>query len=224
MDKFQEHSRLPSTAFKDQTISLIEHLQRHRFRDVPLLCSSLDNPGIDEIAEWQVWIDKNTTPDQIRIEDYLLRIIKSEDAILHVGVGNSSLAKKVCPHGTFVLGTTIHEEEKFYADSSRIQNYVVLLANKYSNDMNLIDHRFDFIVDNNPSSFACCLYHFCSMLVAYRRLLRRGGSILTADPGMGWVINDGNPNWALKWDDWVLIASALGLSANRVDKFVYAMR
>jgi hypothetical protein len=198
---------------------LMRHLKQFRFSNVPLMCTSFENPGIDK----QVWVDKDTTPDQKSIEDYLMRIITLKTEIFHVGVGNSSLAKKLCPQGARVFGITIHKEEILHADALEIPNYLVLLVNKYSADMKSISHKFDFIVDNNPSSYACCLFHFCCMLAAFKRLLRKGGTILTADPGMCWVPTHGNPNWALRPDDWALIASALGLSAHQVDDFVYSI-
>jgi hypothetical protein len=201
----------------------MKHLSQRHFSKVPLMCASVEDPGIDEIPR-QIWIDKATTPDQERIEDYLVKIIKPQNTILHVGIGNSSLARKLCYKGVVVLGITIHEEELMHANALGICNYLVLLVNKYSVDMTSINRRFDFIVDNNPSTYACCLYHFCYMFVAYKRLLREGGAILTAEPGLGWVVKNGNPNWALRPDDWALIASTLNLSAAQVDDFVYSAR
>jgi hypothetical protein len=54
-----------------------------RFRPVPRLCTRAI-PGIDEVPEWQVWTNRDTTLDQPRIEEELEKIVNRSVSILHV--------------------------------------------------------------------------------------------------------------------------------------------
>jgi FkbM family methyltransferase len=181
-------------------------------------------PGVDEIPEWQLWVDRGTTSDQGRIEECLDALISASARLLHIGAGNSSLASRFAPRVEVVLGTTIHDEERLHAESLGLANYSVVVANKYSNNMDRVSGRYDFIIDNNPASFACCLFHFARMLVAYVDLLSDGGLLLTAEPGMRWVVTNNDPNWALSLNDWRSIGEIAGMPLEDLGGSVYAMR
>src|ERR1700730_9698291 len=193
-----------------------------RFRSVPRLCART-TPGIDEVPEWQIWTHHETTTDQLRIELELEKMVSRSASILHIGAGNSGLAKRFAPLVHRVLGITIHEEEVVLSRNLALDNYSVKIANKYCASMDDIDAKFDFIVDNNPSSFACCLFHFSRMLVTYQDLLKDRGRILTAQPGLGWVVTSNERSWSLEWEDWVELGRALRMPTVQVTKFVYAM-
>lgn len=181
-------------------------------------------PGVDEVPEWQVWVDKGTTPDQRRIEEHLEKVIRPSSRLLHIGAGNSSLGARFSPRVETVVGTTIHDEERVLAESLGLANYSVVVANKYANDMDQVSGRYDFIIDNNPASFACCLFHFAKMLVTYVDLLNDSGILLTAEPGMHWVVTNNDPNWALSLEDWRRIGEIVGLRLEDLGADVYAMR
>jgi hypothetical protein len=123
-----------------------------------------------------------------------------------------------------VLGTTLHDEERVFAEQSSVVNYEVVLANKYSREMDGVKGRFDFIVDNNPASFACCLYHFARMMITYQELLEPGGMILTAEPGLSWRMRGRPAEWILRWADWQRLGQAMGMSVKRLTESVYAMQ
>src|SRR5262249_23922295 len=79
--------------------------------------------------------------------------------------------------------------------------------------------------DNNPSSFACCLFHFSRMMIAYGDLLKRdGGRFITAQQGLGWVVTGNVPNWSLEWDDWALLGEILRMPVALLTDFVYSMQ
>ena len=191
---------------------------------IQIYCGTEEQIGWQDIPEWRVWVDEKTSPDQLRIEDCLAHAPILGSSILHVGVGNSSLAQRFYRQAGEIFGTTIYEPEREFAAHLNLGNYSVSLINKYARKMFRINRHFDFIVDNNPSSFACCAFHFCRMMIAYRDLLSERGELVTAQPGLGWVITGRDLNWSLGWNDWVLVAAALGLHANKVDEFVYTMR
>ena len=100
-----------------------------------------------------------------------------------------------------------------------------MLLNKYSIEYaNAFPASFNFILDNNPSTFCCCFFHFARMMTTYRALLIDGGQIVTDRMGLGWVVTGGNPRWRFDFADWARIAEALGLAAEDVDSNVYTMR
>jgi peptidoglycan/xylan/chitin deacetylase (PgdA/CDA1 family) len=206
----------------EEARELMRRLHQTRFATLPHYCRAVDNPGKEDVAEWRVWTQRKTTPDQVRIENHLRHLVTRDARILHVGIGNSSLARLMCPLVAQVEGITRYHEEADFAADLGISNYHVKTVNKYGEE--LLDHKpiFDFIIDNGANGFACCLFHFCRLMVHYRAMLRQGGVFLSAEPGLSWVA-DGDSGWAISWDDWVCLSRALGLRARRLDSFVYAM-
>ncbi len=203
--------------------ALMAQLDAPPFTAVVGFCGSDEQPGRDEVPEWQIWTDHETTTDQVRIEECLDEAANSASAIFHVGVGNSSLARRFSHRASAICGITLHQEEKALADSLGLPNYTVSVINKYSQGMANIGSEFDFIIDNNPSSFACCLFHFCRMMVSYNEMLRVGGALLTDELGLGWVVTDGDPAWSLSWENWVRLGEALKMSARQMTPSVYSL-
>lgn len=193
-----------------------------RFRVVPRLCTR-ETPGIDDVPEWQTWTRRETNIDQLRIEEALEEMARRSASILHVGAGNSNLGRRFAPLVRHILAVTIHEEEAVLSDSLGLDNYRTIVVNKYSSGMDEISGQFNFIVDNNPSSYACCLFHFSRMLVTYHDLLKDGGKILTAQPGLSWVHSGNDQGWSLEWDDWMELGRALRMPTVQITNFVYAM-
>ena len=145
--------------------------------------------------------------------------------ILHVGVGNSQFAEQFAPRVAAIDGSTIQPPEKQLADKLGIDNYRVFLFNKYSPSYpeELPQAGYDFILDNNPSTFACCRQHFENMLDNYIRLLRPGGKILTDAVGLGWLVEGADPRWSLSFTDWARLAVKHGLRAYRMTESVFAL-
>ena len=101
--------------------------------------------------------------------------------------------------------------------------------NKYSpvwvrnSPLNADYGKFHLVIDNNPASYACCLFHFCRMMRSYASVLQPGGAMITAEPGLSHVITNGDPEWSLKWDDWAYLVQHLALRPERLTEFVYSM-
>jgi hypothetical protein len=147
-------------------------------------CGS-EQPGVASNEEAIDWTRQETTPDQARIEAVLDTMALAGAQILHVGVGNSKLAQRFASRVHGIDGITVHENEKTGADVLAIANYSVYVINKYGREvMSVLPHTYDFIIDNNLASFACCKKHFSVMLENYTTVLRSRGRILTCQIGM----------------------------------------
>jgi len=198
---------------------------RLRLDRVRELCGKLDRPGL--ATDMPIWVDHTrdeTTVDQARIEDVLDGMELAGRAVLHVGVGNSGLAKRFAPLVELVDGLTVSEPEKALADSLEIPNSTVYLLSKYSREFLLhIGNRYDYVVDNNLASFACCKYHFFRMLDNYLWCMKPGGRILTDQRGMDWTVED-DPNWRLSYDDLVALEEILPVTASALTDTVYEVR
>jgi len=187
-------------------------------------CGRCDGLGVDEAEEWRDWSNQETTTDQRRIEDVLEGLQTEDVLILHVGIGNSSLARRFASRVRLIHGITIQENEVRLAESLRIPNYRVLNANKYSDDLCVrLGREYDYIVDNNPSCFACCKKHFFTMLVSYRHLLKSGGRILTDRRGLGWSSTPNDTRWRLEYDHWANFGARLGLVPAQITEWVYSL-
>lgn len=161
------------------------------------------------------WIGE-TTQDQIRIECVLEKLITPESVILHVGIGNSAFADRFASRVKHIDGITLGQTEVILARNLR--NYEVWRANKYHTKYR---REYDFIIDNNLGSYACCITHFHSMMDAYRDALRLGGMILTDRAGLKHA--PGDPNWDLSGDI-QSIADKFGLRLTEETEMVLALR
>ena len=193
---------------------------QERFRGLPLECGKPDDPGIEERGEWSDWADHKTTPDQLRIEDYLDGFDLTGRTILHVGCGNSGLAARFAGRARRIVGTTVTPGELSYAqgwiESSDVRNYQVLLHNKYLGREGVGDETFDFIIDNNPSTFGCCLTHFSRMMEFYAGALAPGGQIVTERVGLGWAMPHSHPRWGFDAADLDAFARLFGLGTHEI--------
>lgn len=184
----------------------------------------MESPGL--ALDMPLWVDHTkdeTTVDQARIEAELEKMNLSGKNILHVGVGNSRFAQRFASRVTLIDGLTVSHNEKRLADSLKIGNYMVYFLNKYSREFILtIRNRYDFIVDNNLASFACCKYHFYLMLDNYIWSLKSGGRILTDQQGMDWVIED--PRWRLNYQDLLALEKKFPVKAGRITDTVFSIQ
>lgn len=196
-------------------------LELDDWEEVPRRCERAvpgvghDNPRVMDLSA------RETTEDQQRIEAALEALIVQGARILHVGVGNSSLAQRFAARSGDILGLTVSETEKCHGDALRIAGYRIVLANKYSPDLGRITGEYDLIVDNNPASFGCCMAHFQDMLDHYSRLLVPGGMMLTDREGMYWCY--GNGPMRLRYEHLQTIARLYPFSARRIDDHVFAL-
>lgn len=133
------------------------------------------------------WRDKPTTIDQAAIEEALCDLVEPRMRLLHVGIGNSSLAQAVAGRCERLEGLSLSTGEIAYARSLAIANYAVAQINKYAADYSQHRGNFSLIIDNNPNSFACCWEHFLELLRGYRDALEADGIFVTHERGLSWV-------------------------------------
>ena len=184
-------------------------------------CGS-EQPGVASNDEAIDWTQQQTTPDQVRIEAVLDTMSLTGAQLLHVGVGNSKLAQRFASRLSGVDGLTVHHNEKIYADALAIANYTVYVLNKYSREVvSVLSHTYDFIIDNNLASFACCKKHFFIMLENYLSLLRSRGRILTCQIGMDAYHDDFGCTMA--YADLVSLERQFPVLVSKLTDVVYAL-
>jgi hypothetical protein len=196
---------------------------RSAYEDCPELCGQPDNPGVP--LESDRFLDssrKPTTIDQSRIEDVMETLPPDGLRILHVGVGNSSLARRFASRAAAITGVTLSHNERELSDSLGLPQYKVFLLNKYGREFpSVTGAGHHLIVDNNLASFACCKFHFYRMLDNYLGVLETGGIILTDQRGMDWTAGDAR--WKLTYSDLETLAQKFTLRASRITEFVYKL-
>ncbi len=195
-------------------------LWERRFAEAPQYCGDDHAVGSYYVKKQWDWTERPTTPDQARIEAWLETALAGGESLLHVGLGNSLLAERFSARCSTIVGMSITGPEVEHAVGLSIANYFPLLENKFSSAFaESFDGAFDFIIDNNPSSFACCFFHFARMMRTYRRVLKGDGRIVTDALGLGWVAKASqvNPRWGFSFDDWAAVTLAYGLVTEALD-------
>jgi hypothetical protein len=198
-------------------------LHAQRFPELPFDCGRTNDPGMVYNEDLRDWSDKATTPDQLRIERYIDRYDLRQKRILHLGIGNSGLAQRLHRRTGEIVGTTVDDPEMDVARSLALPNYSFVLHNKYSGKNEDVPARFDFILDNNPTSPCCCIRHLAALFDFYTEKLADGGQIVTDRQGLGWIPEDSNPRWSFDFDDLAAIGAVSGFCAYRATRSVYAL-
>lgn len=188
-------------------------LAGERLQGLPLSCGNATDPGIVSASDWRDWTERDTSVDQVRVEAWLDRFPLAGKRILHVGIGNSSLARKFAPRAKEVVGVSIDPPELARARELGLANYRAVERNKYADLGADLAGPFDFIVDNNITSACCCLMHLLALLQAYGERLAPGGQLLTDREGLGWIPHAPglNPRWRFSADDLAAIGELAGL-------------
>ena len=168
------------------------------------------------------WTHQETTRDQTHIEAVLDTMAVTGASILHVGVGNSKFAQRFASRTRRIDGLTVHQNEKAHAEALGIPNYTVYMLNKYSPEfVSVITSTYDFIIDNNLASFACCTYHFAVMCEHYLRALTSAGQILTCQIGMD--AYHGYFGWVMTYADLVSLETTFPMHVSKMTDVVYAI-
>jgi hypothetical protein len=177
--------------------------------------------GLENLAE----IDcsrMDTSLEQTRLDDVLVRLDLAGRSVLHVGIGNSSLAARLAGRGVRVDGITVSLREKLHADALRLPGYHVLVLNKHTPAIAALPERYDYIVDSHLTGFMCCERHFDVMLRGYVHRLAPGGRILTDEEGLAWTV-DGNREWKLTFDDLEGLSDGYSLRPTHLTQTVIAL-
>jgi hypothetical protein len=175
-------------------------------------CGNREQPWVTRISEAVDWTQQETTPDQACIEAVLDTMAVTGASMLHVGVGNSKFAQRFASRARRIDGLTVHHNEKIHADALGVPNYTVYVLNKYSPEfVAVITHTYDFIIDNNLASFACCKYHFAVMVENY----------LPCQVGMD--VYHGAFGWTMTYADLVSLESKFPMHVSKPTDVVYAI-
>ena len=198
-------------------------LHRRRFSELPFDCGNDRDPGIIDSVDFRDWSARNSTPDQRRIERYLDRFDLHGKRLLHIGIGNSRLAKRFARRAAEIVGTSIDEPELQLAANARLSNYRGVRHNKYGGDHEAVPGRFDFVIDNNPTSACCCIRHLGQLFDFLGEKLAADGQIVTDAEGLGWVNGSIHPRWKFDFADLEATAAVAGLRTYRIDSNVIIM-
>jgi len=196
-------------------------LHRSRFSELPLDCGGAPAESSDPVL--RDWSKKWTTPDQLRAEGYLDQFDLRAKRILHIGIGNSGLARRFHGHVREIVGTSLDEPELELARKLNYSNYRVVRHNKYSGSINEISGRFDFIVENNPTSACCCIRHLSELFHFLESRLANGGQIVTDRVGLAWIPEGAHARWSFDFADLQAVASVAGFEAWKLDKDTYVL-
>ncbi len=187
------------------------------------ICGNMDMPGAAiDVDRYVDYSRMEVTEDQQRIMQYLHRHIAPNDSILHVGIGNSDLAAQFFNKTSLIEGLTVSDRELEYARSFDLPNYSVHLLSKHSREfLLLISNKFDYIIDNNLPSFACCRYHFFTMMDNYLWALKPGGKIITDESGLNWACKD--PSFVMNYQGLSKLQEFLPIKVSRLTDMVIAV-
>jgi hypothetical protein len=185
-------------------------------------CGNREQPWVTLNSAAVDWTQQETTRDQARIEAVLDTMAVTDASILHVGVGNSRFAQRFASRVRRIDGLTVHQNEKIYAETLGIPNYTVYVLNKHSVEfVSVLTSTYDFIIDNNLASFACCKYHFAVMCENYLRVLASHGQILTCQIGMD--VYHGAFGWVMTYADLVSLEHTFQIHVSKLTDVVYAI-
>jgi hypothetical protein len=185
-------------------------------------CGNREQPWVTMNSAAVDWTQQETTRDQARIEAVLDTMDVTGTSILHVGVGNSGFAQRFASQARRIDGLTVHQNEKIYAEALGIPNYTVYMLNKHSSEfVSVLTNTYDFIIDNNLASFACCKYHFAVMCENYLRVLASHGQILTCQIGMD--VYHGAFGWVMTYADLVSLERQFPVHVSKMTDVVYAI-
>ncbi|MGO1068195.1 hypothetical protein [Lysobacter sp. CA199] len=186
----------------------------------------------DQFASWPLldYSDCDPTEDQAAINRWLTGADLGGRDVLHVGTGNSSVARLLAGKARRVESVTVAHNEWQHGSRLGLPDYGVHLLNKHSLAFagRFEPAAFDCILDNNLASFACCQRHLERYFETLVRLLRPDGFVLTHWLGMQWTldvgVDDVEPVWRLDAGKLRAIASAYGLSVDRQDELFFLRR
>ena len=130
------------------------------------------------------WTHMPTSADQLRIEDALENMANPKQVWLHIGIGNSSLAKRFAWRVKRIDGITVAQEEIDTAPN--IQNYIVSFCDKHSQRF-LKQWKYDVIIDTTPCGHACCKKHLNDYFDYVFAMLAPDGIYLTDRAGLAWA-------------------------------------
>ena len=142
----------------------------------------------NDTSKFSYWENNEATNDEKDVITFLKNDnLFNNKRILHVGIGNSYIAKNL-KNFKKIDGISLSKNELDLAKKSNINNYEVFFQNKYcqNNILSKILNFYDIIIDVNIKSFACCDKAFVNLFKTYSKILNNNGIIITSKAGMKW--------------------------------------
>lgn len=130
------------------------------------------------------WSEHPPSQDEQRIIEHIKKREPFRDkTLLHIGIGNSTLAKEI---RTFkkIVGITVIQAEIEKANSLKLENYETYICNKHTIQFLDFQEKFDMIVDNGLLTFTDCEICSYNLFHSFLSLLSQDGEILTDSFGM----------------------------------------
>jgi len=141
-----------------------------------------------DATKFSYWENKEATIDEKDVLTYLKNDnLFYNKRILHVGIGNSYIAKNLKDFKK-IDGISLSKNELDLAKKYNIDNYEVFFQNKYcqNNILNKDLNSYDIIIDVNIKSFSCCDKAFENLFETYSKILNPNGVIISSKAGMKW--------------------------------------
>ena len=142
-------------------------------------------PKIWDDNEWLTVNPERISPVQLSVNNYLRsaqRLYKG-GKILHIGIGNTSIAKEFRDVFKQIDGITNSQQE---LEAGKQVNDRVYLLNKYDlKEFVKIDYNYDVIVDVSLKSYACCNEHWLKFIEDVLEKLNIGGRLISHTGGFG---------------------------------------
>ena len=142
----------------------------------------------NDASKFSYWENKEATNDEKDALTYLKNNnLFYNKKILHVGIGNSYIAKNLKDFKK-IDGISLSKNELDLAKKNNIDNYEVFFQNKYcqNNILKKTLNFYDVIIDVNIKSFACCDKAFVNLFKKYSKILNNNGIIISSKAGMKW--------------------------------------
>ena len=137
---------------------------------------------------YSYWEDRTVTSDELDVINFIssFKTLRYK-SILHIGIGNSYLCKKI-DNNYEITGITISKKEINKANTLNLPNYKVYLCDKYSIEFNSLikKKKFDLIIDTNLKSYSCCRESFEFMMKNIIESINNDGMLITSINGMKW--------------------------------------
>ncbi len=137
--------------------------------------------------DYSYWEDRAETDEEREIHNFLEKKKITNQKILHIGIGNSYIAKKLSQKN-IIDGLTISSREIIYAKKLNLSNYNLFFQNKFSEN-NILDDKtsyYNIVIDNNLKSYSCCEKSFQKLISRYKNILNKNGQIITSIKSMYW--------------------------------------
>ena len=119
--------------------------------------------------DYSYWEDRAETDEEREIHNFLEKKKITNQKILHIGIGNSYIAKKLSQKN-IIDGLTISSREIIYAKKLNLSNYNFFFQNKFSEN-NILDDKtsyYNIIIDNNLKSYSCCEKSFRNLFLGLK--------------------------------------------------------